>query len=411
MLRSRRLRSMLGVLGVVLAACAPAAPAAPTAAPAAAPTKPAAPAPPAAASSSPQAAASPAAVPSASPVAAPAASPAAKPSAAFEQLREAARKEGALTAWISTPAQESTHKALFDAFKQRFGLDQLQTEWLPLFETESNPRLVAEAQAGRPGPDVISSSTRTMIPPGEAGLLEEYDWVGVFGQELPTIKESVERVIPEYRGKALGHYDALQTLLYNTSAVPAAEVPNRLEDLVDPKWRGKFAISGTTSLPFETLSLLLGREPTLDLVRKLAANQPQLQRTVLVVVSAVSSGEAPLGIGSAAIASAEQAKGAPIGIKLMPSYTLVLPLHVYVPKNAQHPNMARLFAAWMVTEGMKIQEEREYLARVTDPSFRLTQRIRAETPNAPLVAAKNLEQVQAENSIREEIIRIWTTPR
>jgi iron(III) transport system substrate-binding protein len=411
--------TVLMLVAVVLAACTPATPS-PTAAPSkqeAKPTTAAAPAQqeakpaasPAAAPAKP--AASPAAAPAqpaASPATAqakPAASPAAKAGVDFQRVLEAAKQEasqGPLLLWVNTPNEESTHRALFEAFNKRFGLNA-QYEWLPLHATEGNPRVIAEAQAGRPGPDVVYASAGNMKPVDDAGLIEPFDWVGVFGNELPGIKESDARMVEGLRGKGLAHWDVIYAVMFNKDQITVDKVPNTIESLADPQWKGKLAINAAGAAPFDVLSLELGEDRIIELVRKMVDNGAVMKRGSPAVVASVVQGEAPLGIGFTSAIETEKKKGAPVDWKPFDKYIPVLPLNLYVPKTSQRPNLGRLFTAWLVTEGIRLEEEREFISRATDPGALASKRISELAPQAKVIEPKTPADVVKANAAQEKI--------
>jgi iron(III) transport system substrate-binding protein len=396
----------LVIVVLVLGACAPAAPvpAVPTAAPTSAVAKPTvapATAPTQAIAAAPTAAAR------------PTASPDAQAANAYQKLLDAAKQEaaqGSLVLWVNTPNEEATHRALFEAFNQRVGLSA-KYEWLPLHATEGNPRLIAEAKAGRSGVDIVYASAGNMKPVDDAGLIDSFDWVGVFGSQLPGIKEAHDRVTEGLQGKGLAHWDVIYAVMFNTEQTPADKVPTSLDALYDPKWQSKIAINAAGAAPFDTLSLDLGEQPTLDLVRKIGANRALLKQGSPAVVGAVTQGEAPLGIGfTSAIETAKQ-KGAPVDWKPFDRYTPVLPLYLYVPKTAAHPNLARLFTAWVVTEGIRIEEQREFISRGSDPGALASKRIKEMAPQAKLIEPRTLADVDKANAITEKITALLTAGR
>jgi iron(III) transport system substrate-binding protein len=413
----------LGLVAIVLvAACAPATPAAPTPAPAKPTSPPAAAAPPAA---------KPTAAPAAKP-AAPTSSPApaakapaapAKPaekaadkpaaSDAYQKVLEAARQEarnGALAVWVATPRLSKTHTELFETFKQRFGLEQFSGEWLPIHQTEANSRVQLEAQAGKVNGDLISASLTEFKPVFDKGLIEKYDWVGTFGQVLPGVKDASERVGPEFQGAVLLHYDIAYGLAFNTEMIQREQVPSSYAALTEPQWRGKLLMNNAGGAPFDVLSLRLGHDQTLDLVRRVVANQPLLKQGSPAVVNAVVSGEAPLGIGSISQVGTQKMQGAPVEWRPL-DQVAVLPLYFYVPAGAPHPNLARLFLAWTVSEGMAIQERNEALGRVTDPSSTVAQVIKRDAPNAQLVEPKTVADVEKQDVFRKAMSEVIAAPR
>src|SRR6187399_2293434 len=78
----------------------------------------------------------------------------AQPIQTYAQVLEAARKEGALIVWASSPGEQKTYRALFDAFNKRFGLN-IKAEFLGINATRGRGRASAEAAANNVSVDVM----------------------------------------------------------------------------------------------------------------------------------------------------------------------------------------------------------------------------------------------------------------
>jgi iron(III) transport system substrate-binding protein len=317
--------------------------------------------------------------------------------------REAA--EGVFFVSITQPNQDRTYAALFDAFRKQFNIN-VQYEW-QAHQQDYYVRVIAEGSAGRRTPDVISGSPANMIALDKAGLIEPFDWTKVFGKEMPGVADSVERTIPVLRGKSLAHFDVIYTVVYNSKLVSTAEVPRTLEDLLDSKWQRKLVVNAQGS-PFTTLGIALGRERILEMVRKLKANRPVLKRGAPGVVAAVAVGEAPLGFGYTTGAEVEKTKGAPIEWLPLKDYIPVLQQNLSVLKTAQRPNLARLFIAWAVSDGMDLQERLEFMGRATARGTRTWQRLNDMSPKAQIVEEKTAAETTLRGELTKEITRIFT---
>jgi iron(III) transport system substrate-binding protein len=311
--------------------------------------------------------------------------------------------------WVNTPNLDTTHKAVWEAFNKRYGMN-VQWEWLSLHATEASTRVRTEAQAGRTSADVIYGSVDNMKPVADAGLLDPYDWSGAFGSEFPGIQEAVDRLPPEVRGRAVAHWDVTYGIVYNTDLLKAAEVPSKIEELADPKWRGKLILNAAGAAPLDVLGLAWGKERITDLTSKLLENRPVLKRGSPAAVAAIAAGEGPIGLGSITQVGTQKKQGAPVEwrpFEVVP----VLPQSLYVPNNATHPNLARLFTAWLVTEGIKIEEELESVGRISDPNSTVYKVVKELAPNAQIVQPTTIEQVQQQNAIGEAVGALIANPR
>jgi ABC-type Fe3+ transport system substrate-binding protein len=325
-----------------------------------------------------------------------------------QTLIDGARAEGQLVIWITTPAIPRTHVALLQAFNKRFGLS-VKYEWLPMHPTRSLPRLVTEAKGGRVPADVLGSfSYDDMLVLRDSNLLRPYPWSQAVGKALPTISEPAERLIPEVQGLGLAYIDQVFLLAWNKDQIKEPDLPHKLTDLTDPKWKRRFVTNAVFGLPIDTLSLALGRESALALARKLIDNAPLLKNGSPAVTQAIVAGEAPIGIGTFLEANKAAKLGRPLGYRLLEDYVPLMPLHVIVPERAPHPNAARLFAAWFVTEGVSIVNDMEAAGRVTETGSELAQLVSRRDPEAQLVMPKNAAQVQDILKIRRELNLMFT---
>lgn len=326
--------------------------------------------------------------------------------AIVEKAREEAR-QGKFINMISSPKGERAQRVIMEAFQKRFGL-KFDWEWLPLTSRVSAPRVVEQAKAKVPLPSVIGGYAYQTFDGWivKNGIDSEVDWVGEFSSMFPTIKAAaVDGVLPEYRNKLLRQWDVMYVMVYNTDQVKPQDVPKSLNDLVAPKWKGRFAISNNTPPPLDILALHMGREGVLDLTSKLLANQPRFKAGPPAVVGAVASGEVAAGVaGYTALAEAERKKGAPIA--WVPLDTLpVGPLFAFLPKNSPQPNLGKLFLAWFVTEGQKLQEELEFMSFFGNKESATTKKILTDMPNVKVVEVRSSEDQATVDEVGREVMK------
>ena len=266
----------------------------------------------------------------------------------FDEVLAGARREAAIEIWLATPSSGHVQRALLDAFQRRFAIST-NWKWVGLHPMRAASRLVAEGSVGRVSTDIVASNAENMTKLRERGLFRPWPWTDVFESTLPGIREPMERVLPELRGLCLAWFDSVYGIAWNTKFVKAEEAPRRFRDFLDPKWRGRFALNALGGAPFDLLSLEIGEAAALDLVKGLLANRPILKSGTPAVGSAITTGEAHLGISGFITVERARRNGEPQDFRFADDYVPVLPLYICVPGNAPHPNTARLFAAWLVT--------------------------------------------------------------
>ena len=288
----------------------------------------------------------------------------------YEEILAGAKAEGKLAAWIVAPRGPEAQKALIDAFNARFGLETV-VEWVPNNPIQSSTRLMAEAQSNAVSVDVIGGGAAEEV----ATLMREklvtpWDW-SVLGAELPSLAALQALEIAELKGAALPYQKISYGLAWNPNLVADADVPTTLAELADPKWKGKFSFNAFFMAPLEVVSYQLGNDATLALGKALVANQPVFEKGSPSVARAVSTGVVPLGVTVDPVVFTMQRAGEPIKYRMFSDVMPISMVYLYVPENSPNPNTARLFAAWLASEGSPIGDPLEPMANPADPDAML----------------------------------------
>ncbi|MDB5556657.1 MAG: transporter substrate-binding protein [Rhizobium sp.] len=327
----------------------------------------------------------------------------------FESVLEKAKAEGSIVVRITSPALPETHQALQDAFNKRFGLD-IKLEWTPAGAPQTNARVIAEAAANQGSVDIIGlGSAEDVEAMTSRNLVKPYPWVEVFGKELPEIGKAVDEVIPDLRGTTFDLLDAVYGLGWNTGMIEDAELPASTTDLLDPKWNGKLSLNAFFLNPLPTVAYVIGQDQMLDYAKKLIENKPILQRGSPVVMQAVSVGQSPLGIITYHGAMSAKKQGQPLGFKLFSDYVMIYQGLIYVPENAPHPNAARLFMAWLATEGPKVAGEFEPMPRISDENSEIAKLVKeAQANGAKIAAPASLKDIAAQVPLRDALTKLIT---
>jgi iron(III) transport system substrate-binding protein len=325
----------------------------------------------------------------------------------FDEVLAGARREAAIEIWLASPSSGHVQRALLDAFQRRFAIPT-NWKWVGLHPMRAASRLIAEGSVGRVSADIVASSADNMTKLAERGLFRPYPWSNVFEAVLPGIRQPSERVLPDLHGLCLAWFDSVYGIAWNTKYVKAEEAPRRFRDLLDPKWRGRFAINVLGGAPFDLLSLEIGEAETLSLVKGLLANRPILKSGTPAVGSAITTGEAHLGISAFVTVERARRNGEPQEFRFADDYVPVLPLYVCVPENAPHPNTARLFAAWLVTEGILIVEKLDATGRIDVPGSALAKALEARPATARIIQERSLADVDKANAITVQLNMLFT---
>jgi iron(III) transport system substrate-binding protein len=332
---------------------------------------------------------------------------AADDTALIARAREEA-KQGKFQIMVSSPKSEKAQRAIIDAFQRRFDI-KLDWEWVPLTSTVSAPRLYEQSKSGVKPPSAVGGYGYTTYENWFAknGLDVKVDWVGEFGAMFPAIRSAaIDNVLPKYQNRMLRQWDVMYVMVYNKNLVKPADVPKSLVELTDPKWRGRFAMANNTPPPVDILALDMGVDGVVDLTKKLVENQPRFKPGPPAVVGAIANGEVAVGVsGYTALAEAQKLKGAPIAWEPM-DVLPIGPLFVFMLKDAPQPTLGKLFLAWLVTEGQKIQEKEEFLSLFSNSDSAAARAIRAAKPNVKVVEVRSEKDQEVTEQAAREVMKV-----
>ncbi|MFN0073888.1 MAG: ABC transporter substrate-binding protein [Chloroflexota bacterium] len=325
---------MAGSAGILTAACSAAQPAAPpTTAPAASTS-------------------APAAAPQQAPASAPAAAPAGS-EAQWQTLVEAARKEGKVT--VQTPAGAGYREAI-DVFAKAF--PGIEPEHISFPDAATFvPKIRNERQAGIYSIDVGATTITPFIqffkPEGvidpirpiliRPDVLDDKVWHGGLDARWGDIT----------RTHVFRHQITITRPIYvNTELIKEDEIKT-IDDLLDPKWKGKIVTSEVTQGYVYTPSTLIRDLKGEDFLRKLFVDQqPIMIRDRRQAVESLVRGGAPIGFGLHPIIMGDFVRDGLAGHVRNPEVTggTTSGGEITVLYNkAPHPNAAQVFIHWLLT--------------------------------------------------------------
>ena len=250
------------------------------------------------------------------------------------QLIETARKEGEVAFYGALPV--NIVKPISDAFEKKYGV--AVKHWRG-DATEIVNRVLTEARAGRPMFDATLGNEAVMQALDEKGLLGVFDPPAAKGYPKqfrdPDMRMTAWRVLP-------------YGINYNHQLVKAEEAPKSFEELLQPKWKGKFGIANpgihVTTLQFVlSLDKLYGAK-WLKLVEGWAKQEPRIGRSLADLIQPMTSGEIPVAIGY--IKDKFQYPG-PIEYVRMNKYLASVGF-IGINKQAPHSNAAKLFTDYFL---------------------------------------------------------------
>ncbi len=155
--------------------------------------------------------------------------------AADQALIDAAKKEGELT-WYTTFIVDQVTRPIVDAFQKKYGI---KVNYVRANSDDIVLRVVNEGKAGAVQADVFDG-TSGIAPLKQAGLLD---------QGIPDSAKDLPKRYVDPAGFWVAASRYIETLGYNTDLVAKGSQPKSFDDLLDPKWKGKMALSNSSSSP------------------------------------------------------------------------------------------------------------------------------------------------------------------
>jgi len=267
----------------------------------------------------------------------------------LQRIEEAAKREGELTIYSSTPVEDI--RVLTDAFERRYGI---KTKVWRASSEKVLQRALTEARAGRFDVDAFDTNG-----PELEALVQEKLLTPVWSPSLASLVPEARFAHQSWVGTRL----LIFVLAYNTKLVRKGELPSSYDGFADPKWKGRLGIEADDSDWFATLSTLLGETNAQTLFRSIVAtNGISVRKGHTLLTQLVASGEVPLAL-TVYNYKAEQLKnqGAPIDWYVI-APAIARANGVGVAARAPHPNAALLWYEFELSEeGQRLLLKRDFV--------------------------------------------------
>ncbi len=267
------------------------------------------------------------------------------------QVIEGARKEGAISMILRAGFTPRSMERLEREVREKFGVD-LKCKFVP---NVSMPKELAgaimEHKTGAvPSYDLMTFSSH--IPQGmKAGIFEKVDWKPLITKDTNL---SVVHNDPITYGGII-YFTGHQGLIYSPERISAGDVPKKLSELADPKWKGKIGIFNYTE-SWARWAFALGKEKVLADLRGVLKNGA-IQGAYVDMYNRYLLREISLCLISSVYLKMAKDKGVPaawqsLDIADIREYSLL------VRKGAKHPNAAKLVAVYLASpEGVRFTLE------------------------------------------------------
>jgi len=205
------------------------------------------------------------------------------------------------------------------------------------------------AKAERPEADVFwSSEVFHTVRLAREGLLQPYraEAVAAWPKEFAD---------PE--GRWYGFGLRMRVVAYHTGRVAEADAPATVEELLDPKWRGRLAMAspefGTTCGQVAAWFVYYGPERATKILEGLKANAVRLVDGNSTAVRLVGTGQADLCLTDSDDVYAAQRNGWPVAMNMLShggAGVLAIPNTAAMVRGAPHPEEARALMAFLLSE-------------------------------------------------------------
>jgi len=215
---------------------------------------------------------------------------------------EAGKKEGKVVIYGSL--ESDTTDAIKGAFTKKTGIE---AEYWRASATKVMDRALSEYRAGKPLFDIILTNDNPMQIMFKQGLFAKYN--SPTAADFP--KDAIDPNLgPRYRNVVIG-------VVYNKDIIKPADAPKSLDDLVNPKYRGKIVMPDptqhtTTTQWVASLWKLMGKEKADKYIHDLAAMKPIFVESLLPAAERVATGETPIAITYVKYVIIYGKKGAPL---------------------------------------------------------------------------------------------------
>ena len=248
-------------------------------------------------------------------------------------------------------------KRLTDGFNKAYGFKiGVSARTTGASMTENSARVIDEYKRGvKATSDIVLGTESEIIEMSKAGALISEPWQSWMSGLANLRMVAAGGVAVQVQTRTPG-------ITYNSTKLTGANVPKSLADLLKPQYKGRIATTPSTAL-FERLALdeLWGPDRALSYARALA---PQVGGTINCGdEDRINKGDFDVLVFDCGSARASQlkAKGQLIGWTEPTDGALLGYVYMGIPKNAVHPNAARLFINYLLSrEAQDIMYETEF---------------------------------------------------
>jgi iron(III) transport system substrate-binding protein len=242
--------------------------------------------------------------------------------------------------------------------------------------------------------DILLGTDSTMLPLVNRDVLETYDYT--------QLSPRITREVLAPGGMAVAVYSTVPAILYNSNLVSPPEVPRRLEDVLQQKWKGTIASTQYAAyLDRVAFRPEWGPERMKAYVARLSEYVGGLIRASEEV--RIITGEfTMLVMGNTHAAREQAAKGAPLAAVIPEDGAIVSFVYLGVPRNSAHPNLGKLFVNMVLSEaGQRILYETYFTDHYALPGSQSAAPLLELKARGVSILEFNMEFLAARPEVRE----------
>jgi iron(III) transport system substrate-binding protein len=267
-------------------------------------------------------------------------------------LESGTRKEGALLVYTTG----TQIQPLIDRFKQRY--PYLRVELARAGSTDVAAKVIEEYTAGVYLADAFELAAHGLLVPRELGILQAFTSPEAANYEPSAIEQGRHWISVREGYTGVG---------FNSDKIAPDEAPKTYQDLLDPKWKGKMALSSLATTAANWVGTMIIAHGV-DFVRKLGAQNMRPYRvTARAVANLMISGEVLISPTTyLSHVEASRAQGAPLAWNA-PGSVPVTDTSAALAAKAPHPHVAMLFVDFLLSkEAQLLYRDLGYMSSRTD---------------------------------------------
>jgi iron(III) transport system substrate-binding protein len=225
-------------------------------------------------------------------------------------------------------------------FKKRY--PRIDAQFVRTAGNATLQKSMSESQAGRPVADLVH------VAASELPILER---AGMVARYVSPESSDFDATFRDPSGAWTVYWYDPAVVGFNTNLVKKADVPTTLEGLANPALKGKLArVSSAGADWVAGLLKARGEAAGMDILRKIAANEPRIIISNTAMGDSLTSGQIAMGFDFRLVIAARIRKlGAPVDW-IVPDPLFILPLYQVFLKDAPHPYATVLAYDWLLSK-------------------------------------------------------------